>query len=172
MIPGLLSRIISLKPRIFDRHSIRTPDPLLLHGNSVQVSLAPAVWPDRLAQLLTSIVHGRMHSLPLLGSRFVLLAPEELPGAVDRPVAQVPQASHPEGRRRRREHVLPESLYAVEVLRLGGRAVLPHRLGPRRGLFGGHARHGCRGGREEVAGRGGGEAAAREAAAEGEDRGH
>lgn len=146
VIPRLLCGTIRLEPCILNGDSIRAPDALLLHGHSVQIPFAPAIGPDRLPQLLAGIVHAGVHALSLLAHALMLLAPKQLPRAVDRPVAQVSLPGHPQRRRGRREHVLPEGLDALEVFRLGGLAALADGLCPRAGLGRRLASHGGCGG--------------------------
>lgn len=119
MIPYLLARIIRLETRILNWDGLRTPDALLLHGNPIQVALVAAARADGLAQLLAGLEHAIVHALALSVESIVLLPAEELPGAVDGPVTEMAEASHSQGRRRGREHVLLEHFDALEVLRLG-----------------------------------------------------
>lgn len=169
MVPSLLCGELGLKPRILDRHRLDAPDTLLLHGDTIQVSLVAGAGARGLAQLLAGVVHAAVHAVALALDLLVLLAAEELPGAVDGPVAEVAEAGHAEGRRGRGEHVLLEDADAVEVLRLvllvaaargglgrrglfDGRGGLAREEGGRRGEeAGGHGGHGGDGPGEEPA---------------------
>lgn len=131
MIPRLLRRTVRLEPRILYRHTFKSINALLLHRDSIQVPLAPGPGPNRLPQLLAGVVHSRVHPAPLLVNGLVLLPAEELPGAVDGPVAQVSQAGHAQRGRGRREHVAAQGADAEEVFGFGGLAVAADGLGGR-----------------------------------------
>lgn len=84
MIPPLSRRIISLQTRILNREHIRE-NPLLDHRLAEQ----PPPIAGAGAQLLTSSLHTLVLALQLELSVPALLGLEQLPGAVDCPVAEV-----------------------------------------------------------------------------------
>jgi hypothetical protein len=116
VVPGIGPWIFGLEASILNRHSLGSPNTLLLHGHTVQISLASTSGANRLAQLLAGIVHALVHAGALLLDGQVLLAAEQLPGAVDGPVAEVAQTGHAQRRGRGREHVLLEGADADVVL--------------------------------------------------------
>lgn len=120
MVPRNASRAIGLKSCVLNGHAIESPHTLLLHGHSVQVTLATLTGTDGLAELLTGVEHALVHPHPLPLGGLLLLPAEEEPGAVDGPVAEVAQAGHAERRGRRREHVSLEDVDAGVVLGADG----------------------------------------------------
>lgn len=99
MIPRLPGRRLSLHTCILDRHPFMPVNALLLHGDAVEISLLAGARAARGPQLLAGQRHALVHAHQLALAGLALPAPEELPGAVDRPVSQVAVAGHPEGRR-------------------------------------------------------------------------
>lgn len=143
MVPGVGPRIFGLKASILNRHSLGSPNTLLLHSDAVQVTLASTGRPNRLAQLLAGVVHALVHAGALARDSLVLVAAEQLPGAVDGPVAEVAQAGHAQRRGRGREHVLLEGADADVVL--GALDLVLAAGGGRGGLLGGDGLGGCAG---------------------------
>jgi hypothetical protein len=94
MVPPISGRRISLHTSILNREHI-SKDTLLVHGFPEQ--LAPIPSPS--SQLLTSIMHTLIltHHLELVLA--ALLRLEQLPGAVDGPVAEVAITGEAEGTR-------------------------------------------------------------------------
>lgn len=95
MIPPLKTRPLSLQPPILNREQIRK-NPLLLHRNPKH--LAPV--PGARSQLFTRRPHRLPLSLQLDILRLSSLRLVPVPGAVDRPVAEVACARETERTRR------------------------------------------------------------------------
>lgn len=117
VVPRIIGRRVRLESRILNGHPAEPVDALLLHGNAVQIALIPVPRPNGPPQLLAGVEHAGVQAVALLVEGLVLLAAEELPGAVDGPVAQVAKTGHAQGRRCGGEHVLLEDLDARVVFR-------------------------------------------------------
>ena len=98
MIPRFPGRSLRLSPCVLDRNPVVPVDTLLLHRDSVQVSLFASTRALGQTQLLAGGLHALELALQVSLPPLPLLPPEEEPGAVDCPVAKVSVAAHPEGR--------------------------------------------------------------------------
>jgi hypothetical protein len=94
MIPPLSRWVISLQTPILNREQI-SEDPLLDHRLAEQ----PAPIARTSAQLLTCSLHAQVLALELEFLGPALLRLEQLPGAVDCPVAEVAVSGEAEGAR-------------------------------------------------------------------------
>lgn len=94
MIPALLRRRLRLQPPILNREHI-AEDAALVH----RLAEEPAAVAGARAQLLARGVHRVPLALEFQRLRPALLVLEELPGAVDRPVAEVAGSGEAEGAR-------------------------------------------------------------------------
>lgn len=101
MIPPILTRPLRLHPSILNGKHIRKHTPLI-HRHAEQLSAIPGAGP----QLLARRPHGLPLSLELELALLTELGLVEVPGAVDRPVAEV--AGSREAERTRREGVPEE----------------------------------------------------------------
>lgn len=100
MIPSLPRRRLHQCPaRILNRHALESIHALLQHRHTVQIPDLPGAGALGVAQLLARVGHAlvllHQDALALLA----LLAAEQKPSAVDRPVPQVSVAAEPEGGR-------------------------------------------------------------------------
>jgi hypothetical protein len=89
MIPPRPRRPIRLTPRILNRHT--APNPRLIHRDTIQPALiTPALNPlvTEPPQRLARIPHRRVLPLQFEFALAPLLGLEDLPGAVDGPVAE------------------------------------------------------------------------------------
>lgn len=98
MIPSLPTRRLHQRPTsILNWDTLQSVHTILQHRHTVQVSRLPRSRTLCVAKLLTRVAHALvlLHQDPL--ALLALLATEEKPGAMDRPVAQVPVAAETEG---------------------------------------------------------------------------
>ena len=115
MIPPLSRRVICLQAPILDREQVGK-NTLLVHGLAEQSASVTGTG----AQLLARRLHGLVLALELEFLVAALLRLEELPGAVDGPVAEVAVAREAEGARGERvvEEVADESYGKLLVISL------------------------------------------------------
>ena len=117
MIPALLRRRLRLQPPILNREHI-AEDAALVH----RLAEEPAAVAGARAQLLARGVHRVPLALEFQRLRPALLVLEELPGAVDRPVAEVAGSREAEGARGERvvEEVADEGWFFISIFFFSG----------------------------------------------------